>query len=230
MQREQAVVHLWECGAAEFQHVDLDAVGAEIVRERLDELLRLVAVIERAVEQVGADDAERLLLEDVFLVEHPDVDDDFARLLERRGLEAHAEPAVAVGRPLRALVATVSAKTKNRGAIAALLGEALLEQVVFVPEHGLEPLAGNITRRLAVDRIAERHVVGRHGFGDRTRGASRLEENTGDLLAGADLGDGAIIRSIQIDREGLAVGGKKFLFLAHGMVGGMQIILAGPKV
>ena len=55
---------------------------------------------ERAVEQVHADDAQRLLLQRVFGVEHAHVDDDLAVLVARVGLESHAHPAVALVGPL----------------------------------------------------------------------------------------------------------------------------------
>ena len=51
-------------------------------------------MIERAVDQVHADHAERFLLVDVCFVEHAHVNDDLARLAARFGLKAHPEPAV----------------------------------------------------------------------------------------------------------------------------------------
>ena len=64
LQRHQPVVHAAELDAAELDHVDLDAAGGQPVEEALDELVRLVVQEEGAVEQVHADDAERLLLRD----------------------------------------------------------------------------------------------------------------------------------------------------------------------
>ena len=68
----------------------------QVVEQRLDQLLGLVVEEERAVEQVHADDAERLLLQRVLRVEHADVDDDLAVVVARVRLEADAHPAVAL--------------------------------------------------------------------------------------------------------------------------------------
>ncbi len=61
--------------------------------ERRDQFLRLM-MVEGAVNQIHADDSERFLLIDVRFVQHPDVDDDLARLTARLGLETHPQPAV----------------------------------------------------------------------------------------------------------------------------------------
>jgi hypothetical protein len=71
VERHEPVVDLLKRGSGELQHVDLDPVGAEVVLERLDQLAEVVAVVEGAVDEVGADDAEGLLLEDRLLVPHP---------------------------------------------------------------------------------------------------------------------------------------------------------------
>ena len=63
----------------ELDHVDLDPPGGQPVEQALDQLLRLVVLEERAVQQVDADDAERLLLQRRLGVEHPHVQDDLAR-------------------------------------------------------------------------------------------------------------------------------------------------------
>ena len=51
-------------------------------------------MIKRTEKQVYADNTERLLLIDVRLVEHPDVDDDLARFVARLFLKADAQPAM----------------------------------------------------------------------------------------------------------------------------------------
>ena len=95
-QAHQAVVDLAEGDARELDHVDLDAPGGQVVEQRLDQLLGLVVEEEGAVEQVHADDAQRLLLQGVLGVEHAHVDDDLAVLIARVRLEPHAHPAVAL--------------------------------------------------------------------------------------------------------------------------------------
>ena len=62
VERHEAVVHVSEGGAGEFQHVHLDTIEAQIIGEGGDELLKVVAVVEGGVNEVGADDADGLLL------------------------------------------------------------------------------------------------------------------------------------------------------------------------
>ena len=84
LQGHDAIVHIAELDPAEFDHVDLDAAGGQLVEQRLDEPLRHVMKKKRAVAQVDADDAERLLLQRSLRVEHAHVHDDLAGL-RRRG-------------------------------------------------------------------------------------------------------------------------------------------------
>ena len=74
-------------------------------------------------------------------------------------------------------------------------------------EHLLETLAGDVTLRVAVDGVADPHVVGRDALGHGPGGAARLEEVADYLLAGADLGERTVGGTVQIDGQGLAGGG-----------------------
>ena len=65
--------------------------GREILLERRDQFLRL-PMIERAVEKIHADNAERFLLIDIRFIQHAHVDDDLARLAARSAPES-ARPA-----------------------------------------------------------------------------------------------------------------------------------------
>ncbi len=72
-------------------------------------------------------------------------------------------------------------------------------------EHPDQPFPAHVPFARPVDGIAERHVVGRHRLGDRSRRAADTEEPAGDLLAGANLGEGAIGHRIDVDGERLSV-------------------------
>ena len=89
------------------------------------------------------------------------------------------------------------------------------QQIIFVIEHELQPLAGDIARRFAIDRVAELHVVGRDRLGDRAGGSARLEKYARHFLTGADFRKRSVLVLVEIDRERLAVGGEQFLFFAH---------------
>jgi hypothetical protein len=125
LEGHQAVVDPAELDAAEGDEVDLDASGREPVEQAAHDLLGLLPLEEGGVQEVDADDAERLLLQRGVLVEHPDVDDDLAGLVAGLGLEAHAHPAVA-------LVAAAVAAGHHRvgegeeaGAVTAAVAEPL---------------------------------------------------------------------------------------------------------
>jgi len=72
-------------------------------------------------------------------------------------------------------------------------------ELEFLVEHALQPPDGYVPLGLAVDRVADRHVVGGDGLGDGTRGPPDAEEPADDLLAGADLRDGPVPARIQVD-------------------------------
>ncbi len=97
LERHEPVVDVMEIRPGELDDVHLDALDRQAVEQRADELFRVLVQVERAVDEVDADDAQRLLLLDVFLIQHADVDDDLVRLGARVRLVADAQPAVALG-------------------------------------------------------------------------------------------------------------------------------------
>ena len=214
-ERHQAVVHVREGGPREAQHVDLDPVHAEVVAQGLDQLREVLAVVEGPVDEVDPDDAQGLLLEHGLLVPHPHVEHDLAWLALRLGLEPEAQPAVGLVGPLVVARGHRVREHEEVGAVAARRREPLDEELILVVEHELQPLAGDVPRGLAVDRVAEDHVIGGDRLRDGPRSASRLEEFPRDLLAGADLRKRAVLGSVEVDGEGLLPRGKEFLLLGH---------------
>jgi hypothetical protein len=205
LDRHQPVVHAAELDAAELDHVDLDAADGQPVQQALDQLLRFVVLEERPVQQVHADDAERLLLQPGLDVEHPDVHHDLAWLVVRLGLELHAHPAVAlVAAPVAARDHGVR-EGEEAVRVAALLAEPLDVELELLVEHALEPPHGDVPIRLAVLGVADRHVVGGDGLRDRARGPPDPEEPADDLLARPDLRDRPVPARIQVDTECLLV-------------------------
>jgi hypothetical protein len=124
-------------------------------------------VVEGTVDQVAADDAEGRLLQHGLLVPHAHVQDDVARLALRLGLEPDAHPAMGLVVGLEVEGGHRVGEHEERRVGAPGGGQALDEEPVLVVEHELQPLLGNIARRLAVDGVAEGHVVGRDRLGDR---------------------------------------------------------------
>ena len=203
LERHQPVVHAAELDAAELDHVDLDPADGQPVQQALDQPLRLVMLEERAVQQVHPDDAERLLLQPGLDVEHPNVHDDLAGLVVRLGLELDAHPAVAfVATPEAARHHRVGEREEAAG-VAALVAEPLDVELEFLVQHALQPPDGDVPVRLAVDGVADRHVVGRDGLGDGARGAADPEEPAHHFLAGPDLRDRPVPARIQVDAQRL---------------------------
>ena len=108
--------------------------------------------------------------------------------------------------PLKLRADTVSAKAKNAVASPRVSVEALEVQRVLVVEHRLEARPADVALGLAVDGVADGHVVGGHALGDGARGAADPEEPADDLLPGADLGERAVAPSVEVDRQRLGVG------------------------
>ena len=87
--------------------------------------------------------------------------------------------------------------------VAAALAQALAVELVLVVEHRLETLAADVALARPVDRIAHLHVVGGDALGDRARRRPGAKEPAHHLLAGADLGEGAVAPIVEIDGERL---------------------------
>jgi hypothetical protein len=97
-------------------------------------------------------------------------------------------------------------KDEESGTLAAHRVQSFEQQVVFVLEHGAEAAPAHVTVGGAVDGVAHVHVVSGDGFGDGARSAAHPEKPARDLLAGADLGKGAVIARIEIDPQRFLVG------------------------
>ncbi len=158
-------------------------------------------MIERPVKKIHSDDAERFLLVDVRFIQHPDVDNDLARLAPRMLLETDAEPAVRFIVLLKTARRHGVGENKKGADAAELLVQAFDQQVVFVIEHGLEAGSAHVAIRRTVNRVAEGHVVGGHRFGDGPRRAAHVEKAAGHFLARADLGKGAVFLRVEVYLE-----------------------------
>src|SRR5260370_18447219 len=71
--------------------------------------------------------------------------------------------------------------------------QSLEEKIVFVGEHCLETNAADVAVSRSINRVAECHVVGGHGLGDRAGCAADAEESARYFLAGANFSEGPIL-------------------------------------
>src|SRR6202034_3810170 len=89
--------------------------------------------------------------------------------------------------------------------VAALVVQPLDVELELLVEHALQPPGGHVPLRLAVDGVADRHVVGGDGFRHRAGRAAHPEEPAHDFLARPDLRDRSVPARIEIDAERLLV-------------------------
>src|SRR4029077_5379045 len=71
--------------------------------------------------------------------------------------------------------------------------QAFNEKIIFVVEHCLETNTADVAVSRSINRVAECHVVGGHGLGDRAGCAADAEESARYFLAGANFSEGPIL-------------------------------------
>ena len=88
--------------------------------------------------------------------------------------------------------------SKNKECLlgAELFVKPLDQKIVLMVEHCLETHTTDVAVCRAINGIAERHVVGRHGLGDGAGCAAHAEESAGYFLAGANFSEGPIFARI----------------------------------
>ena len=96
-------------------------------------------------------------------------------------------------------------KNKKRALASELRVQPLDQERVFVIEHRLQTLAADVAIGRSVNRIAESHVVGRHGFRDRSRRAADVKKSPRHFLPRADLRERPVFLRVEIDLERLLV-------------------------
>ena len=215
LEAHHAIIDVAEFDARELDHVDFDALRGEVVEQRFEHQLRLVMQEKRGVKQIHADDAQRLLLKIVFAIQHADVDDDLAVVVPRVSLKFDAHPAMALVGALIVAGRHGVGEGEESSAVSPRGLQPLQIEAVFVVEHALQPLARDVALATAVDRIADGHVIGGHGFGNRAGRAADLEKPARDFLPGADFGKSAVEERIEIDLEGFLVCAQFRAVVAH---------------
>jgi hypothetical protein len=70
-----------------------------------------------------------------------------------------------------------------------------------VIEHRLQAVTTHIALTRAVYRVAELHVVSRHGLGDSPGRASNLEKPAGGFLTGTDFRNCAVFSAVEINSQ-----------------------------
>ena len=157
------------------------------------------------MDQIDAKDAKRFLLFDVGVVEHADMQNYIVRRLAWRRLQPYAHPSVALVALLKALCRDRVGEGEESRFLGAGVSYPRNDEVEFALQHAFEATPRYVApaRFRSVDFVAELHVVGRHGFCDRSCGGACLKEPPRDLLTGADLDNRAVFQRVEIDGERL---------------------------
>src|ERR1044071_1348442 len=151
--------------------------------------------IKGAMDEVYTNDAQSFLLADILLIEHADMNENFRGLSAWLGLETNAQPAMA----LFFLSSDSVCEYKKAGFGTALIAQAFEEQIVFIGEHGVKPLAADIAICRPINSVANSHVIGRDGFGNRSGSATGAKEPAGNFLAGANFCKSAVSSGILVN-------------------------------
>ena len=149
--------------------------------------------------EINPDNAQCLLLADMVFIEHADMDHDLAGAALTLCLELNSHPAMALVSAMKISSSDRIGENKEIGALPSCGSKALKKQVKLVVEHSLEPLAGDIARRRAVDGIADGHIVRRDGLRDGPRSAAHLKEPAHHFLTRTNLRESAVEAGIEID-------------------------------
>src|SRR6516165_1372245 len=122
------------------------------------------------------------------------MDNDLAWLPFGLGLKPHTQPTVRF---------ITLFETARRNGVSedkeCLLGSKFSiqpfdQKIVFMIEHFLEAHAANVAVSRSVNGVAECHVIGGHGLGNRAGCTANAEESARYLLSGANFSEGAILR------------------------------------
>src|SRR2546421_9695441 len=151
--------------------------------------------------EIHAENSQRLLLPRRGRVKQMSVENDLRGHLMRVGLEADAKPSPSIAGIFEAARSDSIRECEESLLITAACIQLLQNLTKFLLQHSLQPLAADISLGMAVDGIAYPHVVRRYGFRHRSRGAADGKEPAGHLLTSADFGERAIGRRIEIDLE-----------------------------
>src|SRR5882762_5812329 len=82
-------------------------------------------------------------------------------------------------------------------------------------QHQFQPLAGDIPCRLAVDGVAENHVIRRYGLGNSAGGPTGMTELSCNLLTGPDFRKRSILRFVEVHGASLLCRREEFVACVH---------------
>ena len=217
LQGEQSVVDILKIGTIHLDHVDLKLVPFKVVIEALKKFFGAFVKEKRSVNQIHAEQASRLLMQQSVLLVEPCVEHNLIGLLVCSRLKFDAKPPMT----LACLVVVDGGHRIGKGEVLfggmVVTCDPLLNEVVLVFEHFVNARFTYIASLgfLAVDRIAEVLVVCGNGLGNGARRSACTKKMANHFLARADFGKGAVQIGIEIDPEGLLFGRENDAFQVH---------------
>ncbi len=154
-----------------------------------------------AINQIHTDDAQRVLLLKALGIVQASVNDDLGGFGPGLVLESDPHPAMGVRRSEVAFGGHRIGKSKETGFGTAMFIKAFDQESELVIEHGGQAFPAHVALSIAIDGIAELHIVGGDGLGDAPGGPPDSKEPPSDFLTGPDLGKGAVYRLVEIEAE-----------------------------
>src|SRR5882672_1103830 len=155
------------------------------------------------IDQIHAKYPQSFLLEIGARIVQVRVKRDLRGLLVRPGLETNADPTSTILGAMEASRGHRVGECKETFAVAVLLAKLVGHLRELVIEHGVQPLAADVALGLAIDSVADGHVVRGDRLGDRSGGAPSLEKPASHFLSTAYLGDGAVRSCIKVQCQRL---------------------------
>src|SRR5277367_1190751 len=129
------------------------------------------------------------------------MNDDAGRFLARTGLKSNPEPATSFAGLSVAAGGHGVREGEEPLRIAAGWIEAFEQLGELQSQHRLQAFPAHITLCWPIERITDRHVIGRDRLRHRSCRAADQEEPSCDLLAAANLGERSIGRGVEIYRQ-----------------------------
>src|SRR5215472_4536766 len=200
MCQNRALVPPFEGATAHFHVVNFNALF-DILSDILEESFFRLQLIEHSVNQVYAQDANGLLLEDARSIPHVDVENYLVRFSARLQLESQPHPAV------RLICSSVveGGDGIDKGKEASVRSAAFIELVKelgpLTIQHSFKAFSGNVTCTGTVQIVADFLVIRRDRFGNCPGGSSYDQEPSHDFLASTNFGKGAVAGRIKVDVE-----------------------------
>ena len=200
--QERALVPGLKRWTAEIDVVDFDAF-LDILSNVFKERLFALNLIKGGVNQIYAEDADRLLLEDVGGIPHINVQEQVVWLAARLHLKSQSNPAVRLVGSRKIAGGDRVDEAEEASPRSTRLGQLVQQLSPFALNHGHKPFPGDVTGTGTVQVITDFFVIRGDGFGDGAGSTADDQKPSHDFLASANFGERAESSRVHVDLKSL---------------------------